>query len=84
MERWDSRPPMNDEDIWKWQVNRLGAAILMPAPTVKMVTTDKLGMEWEEIQPFDIDEDIVTEMAAFYKVSPDAMRLRFRDLGLTD
>ena len=84
MERWDSRPPMNDEEIREWQAKRLGAALLMPEPTVKMVTTEKLGMAWEEIQPFDIDEDIVAEMATFYHVSPDAMHLRFRDLGLTD
>lgn len=84
MERWDSRPPMSDEDVREWQANRLGAAILMPAPTVKIVLTDKLGMAWEDIQPYDIDEDIINDMAKFYQVSYDAMRLRFRDLGLTD
>lgn len=84
MERWERRPPMTDEEIREWQANRLGAAILMPAPTVKMVLADKLSMAWTDIQSSVISEDVVIEMADFYQVSHEAMRYRFRDLGLTD
>lgn len=84
MERWDSRPPMTDQEIREWQANRLGAAILMPAPSVRMVLANTWGIAWKQIQPTDIDEGIVVEMAAFYEVSHEAMRYRFRDLGLTD
>lgn len=82
MGRWGRRPPMTDEEIREWQANRLGAAILMPAPTVKMVLAHKLGIAWEKMQSVDIDEGILVEMAGFYEVSYEAMRYRFRDLGL--
>lgn len=54
----------------------------MPAPTVKMVLAHKLGIAWEKMQSVDIDEGILVEMAGFYEVSYEAMRYRFRDLGL--
>ena len=40
----ERRLPMTDEEVREWQADRLGAALIMPANTVKMLLAGKLGL----------------------------------------
>ena len=73
---------MSDEDIREWQANRLGAALIMPAPTVKMLMADKLNMAIEDLSAVYVSEQFVQEMANVFNVSKAAMTKRLRDLDL--
>ena len=73
---------MTDEDIREWQANRLGAALIMPAPTVKMLMADKLNVQVESLSAVYVSEQFIQEMADVYNVSKAAMTKRLRDLDL--
>lgn len=73
---------MSDEDIREWQANRLGAALIMPAPTVKMLMADKLNMAVEDLSAVYVSEQFVQGMADTFNVSKAAMMKRLRDLDL--
>ncbi|MEG0455883.1 MAG: ImmA/IrrE family metallo-endopeptidase, partial [Bacteroides sp.] len=76
------RPPMSDEDIREWQANRLGAALIMPAPTVEMLMASKLNMSVKGLSAVYVSEQFLQEMAAVFNVSKAAMTKRLRDLDL--
>ena len=82
IENWTKRPPMTDEDIREWQANRLGAALIMPAPTVKMLMADKLKVKVDNLSAVCVSERFIQEMADVYTVSKAAMTKRLRDLDL--
>ncbi len=82
IENWTKRPPMTDEDIREWQANRLGAALIMPAPTVKMLMADKLKVKVDNLSAVCVSERFIQEMADVYNVSKAAMTKRLRDLDL--
>lgn len=73
---------MTDEDIREWQANRLGAALIMPAPTVKMLMADKLKVKVDNLSAVCVSERFIQEMADVYNVSKAAMTKRLRDLDL--
>lgn len=73
---------MTDEDIREWQANRLGAALIMPAPTVKMLMADKLKVQVDKLSAVCVSEQFIQEMADVYNVSKAAMTKRLRDLDL--
>ena len=82
IENWTKRPPMTDEDIREWQANRLGAALIMPAPTVKMLMADKLKVQVDKLSAVCVSEQFIQEMADVYNVSKAAMTKRLWDLDL--
>lgn len=82
IEEWTKRPPMSDDDIREWQANRLGAALIMPAKTVKMLMADKLGLRVEKLAPVYLSNSFVEEMSDVFQVSKSAMSKRLRDLDL--
>ncbi|MEG0793787.1 MAG: ImmA/IrrE family metallo-endopeptidase [Lachnospiraceae bacterium] len=82
IENWSKRPPMSDEDIREWQANRLGAALIMPAPTVEMLMASKLNMSVKGLSAVYVSEQFLQEMAAVFNVSKAAMTKRLRDLDL--
>ena len=78
----DGRLPMTDEEVREWQANRLGAALIMPAPTVKMLLADKLGVCTDTLIPAYYSASLVTEMADVYQVSISAMTIRLKEINL--
>ena len=82
IEEWTKRPPMTDDEIREWQANRLGAALIMPARTVKMLIAEQLGISAEALKPAYFSDDFIQGMADVYQVSKSAMRNRLRDLNL--
>ena len=82
VEEWTKRPPMTDDEIREWQANRLGAALIMPARTVKMLIAQQLGIRAEAFKPAYFSYDFIQGMADVYRVSKSAMRNRLRDLNL--
>lgn len=82
IEDWSQRPPMSDEDQREWQANRLGAALIMPAITVKMLMAERLGISVNELTPVYVSDIFIQGMADVYQVSKSAMRNRLRDLDL--
>lgn len=82
IEEWTKRPPLSDEDIREWQANRLGAALIMPSKTVKMLFAERLGVSLDAISPVYISEPLIKEIADVFQVSKSAMSKRLRDLGL--
>ena len=82
IEEWPTHPPLSDEDIREWQANRLGAALIMPAQTVKMLMAERLGVSVDELSPVYLSDNFIRGMADVYQVSKSAMRNRLRDLDL--
>lgn len=82
IEDWPQRPPMSDEEQREWQANRLGAALIMPAATVKMLMAERLGVSTGELAPVHVSDVFIQGMADVYQVSKSAMRNRLRDLAL--
>ena len=82
VEEWTKRPPMTDDEIREWQANRLGAALIMPARTVKMLIAQQLGISAEAFKPAYFSYDFIQGMADVYQVSKSAMRNRLRDLNI--
>ena len=75
--------PMTDEEIREWQANRLGAALIMPAQTVKISLADKLGLTAvDALSPEYYSDTLIREIAAEYNVSNAAMRIRLENLNL--
>ena len=83
IEKWTKRPPMTDDEIREWQANRLGAALIMPARTVKMLMSERLGVNEEDFKPVYVSDEFIQGMADVYQVSKSAMRNRLRDLNLS-
>lgn len=82
IEEWTKRPPMSDEDIREWQANRLGAALIMPAKTVKMLMAGQLGLTIDALSPVYVSDNFIMNMASVFQVSKSAMTNRLRDLDL--
>lgn len=76
------RLPMTDEEVREWQANRLGAALIMPAKTVKMLLADRLGVCVDALTPVYLPDSLICDMAAVYNVSKAAMRIRLENLNL--
>jgi len=75
---------MTDAEIKEWQANRLGAALLMPAKTVRMLFAERLGVtRLDKLTPAYISDQDIGEMADVFGVSKLAMRIRLRTLGLS-
>ena len=84
IEQWSKRPPMTDDEIREWQANRLGAALIMPASTLKMFLADRLDINIDNLPNVYFSDDIISEAAKCFNVSNEAMRNRLRDLDLTE
>ena len=82
IENCDRKLPRTDEEIREWQANRLGAALIMPACTVRMLLASKLKKEIESLSPAYYSEILIQEMADIYQVSRSAMRTRLKELNL--
>lgn len=82
IEEWTKRPPMSDDDIREWQSNRLGAALIMPAKTLKMLMADQLGIDSNSLTPAYLSDTFIKGMADVFQVSKSAMSKRLRDLDL--
>lgn len=82
IENWDEMPPMTDDEIREWQANRLGAALIMPARTVKMLMAERLGVAFDTLTAVRVSNSFIEDMAAVFIVSKSAMRNRLRDLDL--
>jgi len=79
----NGRLPMTDDEIREWQANRLGAALIMPANTVKMLLADKLGLnDINVLSPVNYSDSLIREMAAVYNVSKSSMSIRLKTLNL--
>ncbi|MDO5649997.1 MAG: ImmA/IrrE family metallo-endopeptidase [Gallicola sp.] len=81
-EKWEKYPPRSDEDMREWQANRLAAALLMPASSVKIFFINKLKLSEENLKNLVLSPVCIDEMADLYKVSKQAMKYRLRDLGM--
>jgi Zn-dependent peptidase ImmA (M78 family) len=73
---------MTDEDVREWQANRLGAALIMPADTVKMLLAERLSVHANDIKATRLSHSLIEDMAGVYNVSFSAMRIRLENLGL--
>lgn len=73
---------MTDEETREWQANRLGAALIMPAITVRMLMAAQLGISVDALDPVNVSDSFIQEMADVYQVSKSAMRNRLCDLDL--
>jgi hypothetical protein len=82
IETWPERPPMTDEETREWQANRLGAALIMPAITVRMLMAEQFGISVDALEPVYVSDSFIQEMADVYQVSKSAMRNRLCDLDL--
>lgn len=82
IEEWTKRPPMTDEEIREWQANRLGAALIMPAKTVKILLAKRLDTSVDNLSPVYVSDLCITGMADVFQVSKSAMSKRLRDLDL--
>jgi Zn-dependent peptidase ImmA (M78 family) len=82
IEQWDKRPPMTDDDTREWQANRLGAALIMPAPTMRMLMAERLGVAVDTLTAVRVSDSLIEDMAAVFVVSKSAMKNRLRDLDL--
>lgn len=78
----ERRLPMTDEEIREWQANRLGAALIMPAPTVQMLLAEKLGVPIDNLAPAYYSASLISDMADIFQVSKSAMSIRLEDLNL--
>lgn len=76
------RTPMTDYEIREWQANRLGAALIMPSKTVRMLMADRLGVTIDALSPVYLSDSFIKEMADVYNVSKSAMSIRLEDLNL--
>lgn len=76
------RLPMTDEEVREWQANRLGAALIMPAKTVRMMMADRLGVAVNTLSAVYLSDSFITEMADVFNVSKSAMSIRLKDLNL--
>jgi Zn-dependent peptidase ImmA (M78 family) len=82
VDEWTKRSPMTDEEIREWQANRLGAALIMPVRTVKILLAEKLGITTDALCPNYLSGVCIQDMADVFKVSKTAMYNRLRDLDL--
>ncbi len=82
IDNWDKNAPMSDEDIREWQANRLGAALIMPAKTTRMLMAQNLNIGVDELTPVYLSDSFIEDMAGVFVVSKTAMRNRLRDLDL--
>lgn len=73
---------MTDEEVREWQANRLAAALIMPAKTVRMMMAERLGIAVEALSPVYLSDSCIREMADIYNVSKSAMSIRLEDLNL--
>lgn len=73
---------MTDEEIREWQANRLGAALIMPAKTVKMLMAERLGTSVVALSPLYLSGSFVQGMADVFNVSKSAMSYRLENLDL--
>jgi Zn-dependent peptidase ImmA (M78 family) len=76
------RLPMTDEEVREWQANRLAAALIMPAKTVRMMMAERLGIAVDALSPVYLSDLCIREMADIYNVSKSAMSIRLEDLNL--
>lgn len=76
------RLPMMDAEVREWQANRLGAALIMPAKTVRMLMANRLGTTVDALSPVYLSDSCIKEMAAVYNVSKSAMSIRLENLNL--
>jgi Zn-dependent peptidase ImmA (M78 family) len=76
------RLPMTDEEVREWQANRLGAAIIMPARTVRMMMADRLGVAIDALSPVYLSNSFIMQMADVFNVSKSVMAIRLKDLNL--
>ena len=82
VEDWHELPPMTDDEIREWQANRLGAALIMPAKTVRMLMAERLGVTEDTLTAVYLSDSFIEAMAAVFVVSKTAMHNRLRDLNL--
>lgn len=82
IENWDKQQPMTDEETKEWQANRLGAALIMPARTVRMLMAERVGIAVDDLTAVYLSDSFIEAMAAVFVVSKTAMRNRLRDLDL--
>ena len=82
IESWAKCRPKTDDDIREWQANRLGAALIMPAQTVKMLMAEKLNIGVPALTSVCLSDVFTQEMADVFRVSNTAMRYRLRDINL--
>ena len=82
IETWPKRLPRTDEEVREWQANRLGAALIMPARTVKMLMAEKLKIDEVSLTAVNVSDIFIQGMADVFQVSKTAMRNRLRDLDL--
>jgi hypothetical protein len=82
IEEWDKRPPVFDDEIREWQANRLGAALIMPAKTMRMLIAERLDVTVDSLAPVYLSDSLIEDIAAVFVVSKSAMRNRLRDLDL--
>ena len=82
IEGWPEKSPLTDDEIREWQANRLGAALIMPDVTVKMLMAERLGIGVNNLAPVYVSDIFIQGMADVYQVSKSAMRNRLRDLNL--
>ena len=68
----------------EWQANRFGAALLMPRPAFKAAVKAELPNGWSSLPEGDVQEkrDFLEMIAAVFQVSPEAVAIRMKNLGL--
>jgi len=82
IENSERRLPMSDDEVREWQANRLGAALIMPAITVKMLLAKRLGMVIDALTPAYYSTSFIAEMADVYQVTKSAMSIRLEEINL--
>ena len=82
IDNWERRVPMTDEGTREWQANRLGAALIMPAMTTRMLMAEKLHIAVGDLESVYLSDSFIEDMAGVFVVSKSAMRNRLRDLDL--
>jgi hypothetical protein len=82
IDNWERNAPMTDDEIREWQANRLGAALIMPAKTTRMLMAESLNIGADELMTDYLSDDFIEDMAGVFVVSKSAMRNRLRDLDL--
>ena len=82
IEDTEKRLPKTDEEIREWQANRLGAALIMPSSTVKMLLASLTNTKPENLTTDYYSSVLIDKMAAVYNVSQTAMSIRLKELNL--
>ena len=74
----------NDKDWMEWQANGIAARILMPFETTKNKIRElfkRSKMNSEKTETAYYIQEIVSELAEFYGVSKQAVKIRMREIG---